>query len=194
MIDVSKTIQPKSDQLNADDLIAGDKVIEITNVKLNESVDQPLSIYFKGDNNRPWKPCKSMRRVLVYIWGEDGSKYVGKSVKIYRDEKASFGGMAVGGIRIKAMSGLNEQKRLILTASKTKRIEYIVMPLNASEKPSNEPVTQDNGDLLVGAESAAEKGIDAYKQFYSKLTANDKLKLKPYHEALKQKAEAVKGE
>ena len=41
-IDISKTIAPKSDQLNADDLIAGPKTITVTGVKL-VAEDQPVA-------------------------------------------------------------------------------------------------------------------------------------------------------
>ena len=63
MTDLSKTIDPKSDQLNSDDLIAGPITIRITKVSANlSSPEQPISIFFEGDNGKPYKPCKSMRR------------------------------------------------------------------------------------------------------------------------------------
>jgi len=75
MIDIAATCAPKSDQLNADDLIAGPRTITITAVKLSAE-DQPVSIHFQGDDGKPWKPCKSMRRVLMRAWGADGSQYL----------------------------------------------------------------------------------------------------------------------
>ena len=38
MIDVSKTIEPKSDQMNADDLIVGSRTIKITGVKIGSYI------------------------------------------------------------------------------------------------------------------------------------------------------------
>ena len=70
-LDISKTIAPKSEQLNADDLIAGPRTITVTSVKL-VAEDQPVAIHFAGDEGKPHKPCKSMRRVLVRAWGADG--------------------------------------------------------------------------------------------------------------------------
>ena len=64
-IDVSKTIAPKSDQLNADDLLGGARTIKITKITKAESPEQPINIFFEGDEGKPYKPCKSMRRVLV---------------------------------------------------------------------------------------------------------------------------------
>mgnify|MGYP000952184106 CR=1 FL=1 len=77
-LDLSKTIAPKSDQLNADDMISGPRTITVTSVKL-AAEDQPVSIHFVGDDGKPYKPCKSMRRVLVKAWGPDGAQYPGAS-------------------------------------------------------------------------------------------------------------------
>src|SRR5690348_5899593 len=102
---------PKSDQLNSDDLISGPRTITITRVSANEgSPEQPISISFEGDDQKPYKPCKSMRRVMVHIWGPDASQYVGRSMTIYRDPKVQFGGMAVGGIRISHMTDIPPEK------------------------------------------------------------------------------------
>ena len=95
-VDLSKTIAPKSDQLNADDLIARSMTIKITNVTGKDGDAQPISIFFEGDNGKPYKPCKSMRRVLVMVWGDQGKEYIGRSMTIYRDPAVVFGGIAVG--------------------------------------------------------------------------------------------------
>ena len=130
MTDLSKTIDPKSDQMNADDLIAGPKTIKITKVSACPgSAEQPIAIYFEGDNGKPYKPCKSMRRVMVNIWGADGGEYVGLSMTLYRDDKVVFGGLAVGGIRISHMSNIDRDVTLVLTASKASRKPFVVKPL-----------------------------------------------------------------
>src|ERR1700722_13127814 len=100
MIDMRPTVIPKSDQLNADSLIGGPKTIKVTKVSLVAEADQPIAIGFEGDDGKPYKPGKSMRRVLVNIWGPDGNAYIGRSMTIYRDVKVMFGGVATGGIRI----------------------------------------------------------------------------------------------
>jgi hypothetical protein len=35
-----------------------------------------------------------MRRILVGVWGKDASKYVGRSMTLYRDPAVAFGGLA----------------------------------------------------------------------------------------------------
>jgi hypothetical protein len=135
MIDLRGTIKPKSDQLNADDLIGGPVTIRITGVSVSEG-EQPVSISFEGDGGKPFKPGKSMRRVLVNLWGPDGAVYVGRSLTLYRDEQVVFGGVEVGGIRISHMSHLQRETTMALTATKAKRKPFTVRPL-VVEKPTD---------------------------------------------------------
>lgn len=130
MTDLSNTIAPKSDQLNADDLIVGPITVRITKVSANPgSAEQPISVFFEGDNGKPYKPCKSMRRVLVQVWGKNGAEYIGKSMTLFRDPSVQFGGVAVGGIRISHMSGIDKPAALVLTANRASRKPYTVEPL-----------------------------------------------------------------
>ena len=135
MIDLRGTIKPKSDQLNADDLIGGPVTIRITGVSVGDG-EQPVSISFEGDGGKPFKPGKSMRRVLVNLWGPDGATYVGRSLTLYRDEQVVFGGVEVGGIRISHMSHLQRETTMALTATKAKRKPFTVRPL-VVEKPTD---------------------------------------------------------
>lgn len=120
MVDLENTIVPKSDQLNADDFLTGPKTIKITGVKATNG-DQPVSIFFEGDSGKPFKPCKSMRRVLIQIWGGDGDSYVGKSMTLYNDPTVKWAGKEVGGIRISHMSHMEEPKSIMLTIRKAVR-------------------------------------------------------------------------
>ena len=130
MTDLALTVAPKSDQLNADDLIVGPRTIEITKVTADMgSKEQPILIYFKGDNNKPYKPCLSMRRVILYVWGKDGNNYVGRSMTLFREPKVTWGGLEVGGIRIRNMSHIDGNITMALTMSKQSRKPYTVKPL-----------------------------------------------------------------
>jgi len=129
MTDLTDTIIAKSDQLNADDLIGRTLTIKITKVSGCPEPQQPIAINFEGDNGKPFKPCKSMRRVLVYIWDRDGAQYVGRKMTLYRDPKVRFGGVEVGGIRISHMSDITEPVTMALAESKASRKPFTVKPL-----------------------------------------------------------------
>lgn len=128
-MDLSKTIIPKSDQLNADDLISGARTIKIRDVKAGTDEHQPVSIYFDGDDNKPYKPCKSMRRLLVQVWGAESDAYIGRSMTIYLDTEVSFGGVKVGGIRISHVSNIDAPIDVLITVAKSKRRPFKLQPL-----------------------------------------------------------------
>ena len=162
MVDMSNFIAPRSDQLNADDLIAGPLSITISKVRASEGTpDQPVEVHIEG-SNKPYKPCKSMRRVMVSLWGADASQYVGRSMTLYRDPEVQFGGMKVGGIRIGEMSHIDKDAQLVLTASKTKRAPFVVKKMKA--QVSREPVREEPAaltpkeaaDLIAEAETMAD--------------------------------------
>lgn len=120
-MDLSKTIIPKSDQLNADDLISGPKTIKIREVKAGADETQPVNIYYYGDNNKPYKPCKTMRRVLIQLWGADGAQFIGRRITIYRNDEVKWAGVEVGGIRISHASHIPEPKKVLVTMAKNSR-------------------------------------------------------------------------
>jgi hypothetical protein len=139
MTDMTSAIVPKSDQINADDLISGPRTIRIRDVAISAGADQPVSIRFEGDDSKVWRPCKSMSRVLVAAWGPDAKAYVGRSVTLYRDPTVKWGGMQVGGIRISHMTNIDKQLVLALTETKGKRAPFVVKPLAVPAAPTEQP-------------------------------------------------------
>lgn len=127
-MNITDTIEPKVDQLTADHLIGRTLTIRITDVRLTAG-EQPCEIRYEGDNGLPYRPGKSMRRVLVHAWGSDAKRYVGRSLTLYRDDDVQFGGLKVGGIRISHMSHINNAMTLALTAKKGSKKAFKVQPL-----------------------------------------------------------------
>lgn len=185
MIDISQTVAPKSDQLNADDLIGGPRTITVTRVSKMKEPDQPIAIYFEGDNGKPYKPGKSMRRVLLRIWGQDGATYAGRRMTLYRDDAVQFGGAAVGGIRISHMSGISSAVTMALTVTRASRKPFTVKPLAEErapppERPRNDaPPAGDEQEaprqpgprerLYAAARAEAARGSDALRAFRADL-------------------------
>jgi hypothetical protein len=153
MNDMSSVIVPKSDQINADDLIAGPMTITIREVQIRGGQEQPVSIYFDG-SDKAYRPCKSMSRVLVQGWGADASKYVGRSLTLYRDPTVKWAGLEVGGIRISHMSHIDGEKLMMLTATKGSRKPHKVKPLQAEQRSNAnaaEKWAADHIGFVVGA-------------------------------------------
>lgn len=141
MVDMADTIHPKSSQLNADDLIGGPITVRITKVARASEGDQPIAVNFDADGGRPYYPCKSMRRVMVAVWGADASQYAGRRMTLYRDPSVTWGGMEVGGIRISHMSGIDAPMTMALTATKKARKPFTVKPLAAEAPPADPAAT-----------------------------------------------------
>ena len=123
------TIVPKSDQLNYDDVMAGPLAVKVVGLAMG-SDEQPVIVKIvnakTGADLRPYKPCKSMRRVLIKCWGDEGRLWIGKAMTLVGDAGVVFGGAKVGGIRISAVSGIDKQQRIMLTTTRSKRAEYVV--------------------------------------------------------------------
>lgn len=157
-MDISDTIVAKSDQLNAEDLIAGPITVTITGVK-RTSDEQPVSVELSG-GHKPWKPCKTMRRLLIMAWPEgakkengetkyDPSCWVGRSVTLVRDPSVKWAGELVGGIRVTALSHIKSKFDVSLAESKKKKklvtVDRIDTPpgKKPADKPAEQPL-QDN--------------------------------------------------
>lgn len=137
-MDISSTIAPDSDQLDAIDLIQGPRTFTIESVSKGNA-EQPVQIHL-AEFPRPWRPGKSMRRVLVACWGPDASKYAGRRVTLFCDPDVMFGKDKVGGTRIKALSHLDKPKRIPLLVSRGKSATYVVEPL-PDDVPTTPPAT-----------------------------------------------------
>lgn len=127
-MDLTETIAPTSDQLDAVDLLAGPRVFTITSVDKG-SAEQPVNIHL-AEFPRPWRPGKSMRRVLVSCWGPDASTYIGRHVRLYCDPNVTFGRDKVGGTRISHLSHIDGTKTVPLLITRGKSAMYTVEPLS----------------------------------------------------------------
>ena len=128
-MDISDTLAPTSDQLDAVDLLGGPRTFPIESVSKGNA-EQPVQIHL-AEFPRPWRPGKSMRRVLVACWGPDASQYVGRSVRLFCDPEVRFWGVPTGGTRIAALSDIDGPKSVPLLVSRGKSAMYTVEPLAA---------------------------------------------------------------
>lgn len=201
VIDFSDIIIAKSDQLNASD-IAGSLTIKIVDAKKAATSDQPLSIFYEGGGNKPWKPCKTMRRVMGNIWGSP-IDLKGRSVTLICDPKVTWGGAEVGGIRITHMSHIDKQIDLPVRVSKHKVEKYTVLPLktNMAPAPAPAPATAPDplpppDELINAGAHHAQKGVAAYKNWLASLDESAKAMIKHKHSewsAIAKKADEDDG-
>lgn len=135
-------IAPRSDQMNAEDLLSGERTFTITEVKVFDSPEQPVHIWFaEFPQNRPFKPSKTVSRILVAAWGKDETAYVGRRLQLYRDPEIMFGKDKVGGIRVKAMSHIDKRFSVMLASSRGKRAPWVIEPL-PNDAPTSPPIDE----------------------------------------------------
>lgn len=184
-MDLTKSIEANSEQVNAEDLLSGPRTVTITGVEQG-SKEQPVFVHLAEFPNRTYRPGKSMRRVIVSAWGTDSSSYIGKQMNIYCDPEIRFGGQAVGGIRISHMTGLSRPLTVALTVSRGKREPFTVQPIAAAKKPQDTSGRDWLGDLEIAdgdasavsalgnaaiAAHASPEVIAAIRQVHSSLVA-----------------------
>lgn len=166
--DLRPTIVPKSDQLNAEQLLGGSMTVTVTDVKVSESGEQPVVVHYEGENGRPFKPCKTMRKVLIHAWGADGRNWIGRAMTLYNDPSVKFGGDDVGGIRISHMTDIERDVKVSLTSTRGKKAKYEIKRMAPSAARKTAPATLDQviaglnaantpDELLAAAETA--KGL-----------------------------------
>jgi hypothetical protein len=127
-MNINDTIVPDSSQLNAEDMLGGPVTVTVSKVDRG-SAEQPVNIHLAEFPDRAYRPCKSMRRVLVRAWGPDAAQYVGRKLTLFNDPSVKWGGVATGGIRISHLSHIPKRITLALTVTRGKRAPFVVDPL-----------------------------------------------------------------
>lgn len=126
-MDLTDSIAPKSDQLDAIDLVSGPRTFTIEKVTPGNA-EQPFNFHL-AEFPRVWRPGLSMRRVIVAAWGPTPDKYIGQKVTLYCDPNVDFGGVAVGGTRISHMTGIDQTLKVPLLIKRGKSAIFKVDPL-----------------------------------------------------------------
>lgn len=164
-MDISRTVEPRSDQLNFDDVSTTTATVTVVEVKKG-SAEQPVELHMVEFPGRPYKPGKSMRRVLIAAWGPEASAYVGRKLTLYGDPTIRFGKDEVGGIRISHLSHIEKPLTVSLTVTRGKRSPFVVQPLAPAKDTSGRDwlteLADTGGDAeLIGALGKAARSAGA---------------------------------
>ena len=133
-MNIEDTLAPDSQQLDAVDLLGGPRTFTVESVSKGNA-EQPVNVHL-AEFDRPWRPGKSMRRVLAACWGTDASQWVGRRVRLYCDPEVIFGRDKVGGTRISHLSHIDKTQRIPLLVSRGKSATYTAEPL--TEEPARD--------------------------------------------------------
>ncbi len=162
-LDISDTLEAKSDQLNAADL-AQPITVRVSRVTVHRGEDQPVSVHLDG--HKPWKPCKSMRRLLAQVWGTDASQWQGEWLELYNDASVMWAGEPVGGIRVSGATGIERTQVVKLPITRGKYGKWTVRPIQP-------PVTVDRlAEVLEDARLTVE-AVDLWRESTGKGPVSD---------------------
>jgi hypothetical protein len=126
-VDLTESIAPRSDQINADDLVGGPITYTIREV-VKGKAEQPFD-FMLVETNRAYRPSKTMRRVIVHAWGAETANYAGRRLTLYREPSIMFGNVKVGGIRISHMSHIDGPREVMAQVKRGSREKFTVQPL-----------------------------------------------------------------
>lgn len=149
---IADTVAPKSNQLDAIDLTEP-MTFTVTKVDVNETAEQPVVVHL-AEFDRPWKPGKNMRRVLIGVWGPDEQAYVGRRLTLFNNPKVKWAGKEVGGSRISHMSHIDKTTKVKVLVSQGQYAEYTVLPLE--DAPAESPTAADWAERIAATTDVTE--------------------------------------
>lgn len=99
-IELQKSIEAKSPQIDADDLVGGLTLdLTIKAVQRGPSNEQPLQLVLE-ETDKFYRPSKTFRRALIGCFGDEPANWVGQRIRLIRNPDTTFGGVKVGGIEV----------------------------------------------------------------------------------------------
>jgi hypothetical protein len=146
-MDISNALAPKSDQLDAVDLLGSPpRVFTVAEVS-EGNAEQPVNVRL-GEFPRVWRPSKGMLRVLAHCWGRETSAWAGRRVELYCDPDVTFGPDRVGGVRISRLSHIEKRTSVPMIIKRGKGGSYAVDPL------PDQPAAPTEADVAASTDTA----------------------------------------
>lgn len=172
-------IVPASDQLNSEQLIGSPLTVTVASVEEVNNLKQPLIIHYNGENGRPYKPCKTMMKVLHLLWSEFYDDWKGKSIMLFCDPTVKMHGEEVGGIRISHLSHIEKDTKLKLTATRGKKSEILIKRLETPAERDYRAELRDSKDMAATWKSFPAHVRTELESFKEELKASRAQKVVP---------------
>ena len=145
-MDLTQALAPKSDQIDAADLIGSPpQIFTIASVSENVSDladQQPVNIRLE-ETSKFYRPSKGMLRVLADNWGKDVKLWAGRQVELYGEPEVYFGREKRGGTRISRLSHITARKTTLVNPRGGKGGHWSVDPLPTAPTAPPEPTAEE---------------------------------------------------
>ena len=164
------TAEPRSDQLNADDLIGSSRIVTIAGVRAG-TAEQKYDIMLAGET-RVWRPPVTVVRILLAAWGDESDVWVGRSAARARAPPGRGGPAPPGGIRGRARSHIDKRMSVAVQEKRGKRKMHVVEVLTDVPAPTAEVPT------LADAQIDAATTTDELRGMWSAATPEQQQRIK----------------
>ena len=124
--ELRESIVPDCDELTGDDLLTGPITVTITGVKRGDKA-RPIVVELEGQ--KPFKPCKTCRRILIGVYGDRPSDWIGHRLTLWRNPEVIYSGLKMGGVRVSHMTGIERDTSFTVTVSRGKKEQVIISPI-----------------------------------------------------------------
>ena len=143
-MDITDALAPKSDQLDAVELVAPRTFTIDEGSRLATRDGFPVVEVKLVGFDRVWRPSKGMLDAIVAIWGTNAREWAGQSVTLYNDPEVTFGKDKVGGIRISAMTGIAKPTTVQIRGRGQggRKVPWRIQPLKDAPKPTGPTLEQ----------------------------------------------------
>lgn len=159
-MDIATSLAPRSDQINADDLVAGPMTVTIREV-VGGKGDQPYD-FLLVETERAYRPNVTMRRLISSAWGTtDGDQFAGRRLRLYCAKVPDPGGKGLtNGIRVSHVSHIDKRFEVKLQVTRGKRETFTVEPLIETAPPQPAATSPVAALLAQIKEAAAAAQVD----------------------------------
>ena len=140
MADIARAIEPQSDRQNAVDYQTGPKVFTVagTSDYRDDKGRGRVNVHLAEAPDRPFKPSATNLRLIAIGWGEDDTVWPGRRIKLALDPEVTYGREKVGGVRVVALSHIDQPYTAKLPVTRGKKAEYRVEIL--TDQPAPPPI------------------------------------------------------
>lgn len=130
MIDLTKHIEADSDCLVAADLVGGPLTILVERVTESGKNDKKKIDIFYANSEKPFRPCKSMLRILCELWRTtDATTFIGRGITLYREPDCMWKGEKTPGVRICGLSHIEKAVTVVANERRGKMNTYQIEPI-----------------------------------------------------------------
>lgn len=144
----------------------------------DQTVRRKMIVHFRGDDAKPWIPCRTTAECLAAMWGNNPQDWSGKPITLYFDKTVRVGREVKGGVRVKGSPLLDKPMHIQVKLPRRRPLKITLEPTGNRGGP-RVPVTVSRADALAFLDNALAEhsltvaDLDGYARSAGKPTSDD---------------------